>query len=104
MEHPLRVWREAHQMNQDEFAVYSGFTQSFISLLEAGKRRAGALNARKLLKAVHNEIPLDAFLYPEEYINSTGPAPTGPAEKPSLATPEQLAASPTNMQVAEAAC
>lgn len=46
--HPLRLWRNARQMTAAELAVKVGIHESYLSVIETGRRRASADVKRRL--------------------------------------------------------
>jgi transcriptional regulator with XRE-family HTH domain len=68
--HPLRLWREAHDLSQQEVAEACQLTQAMISYIEAGKKlpwRDALDNLR-----TYTGLPTDAFLRWREFMNEVG--------------------------------
>jgi hypothetical protein len=59
-ENPIRVFREWRGMKQQELALESGLTQSYLSDIENGRRRGTALRLRGVSHAL--KIPLDLLV------------------------------------------
>ncbi len=58
--HPLKVWREANSLNQEEAAAILGTTKPTISRLETGARTPSLTLAAKLSE--HTGISIDSFV------------------------------------------
>jgi len=58
--HPLRLWREAKNLSQQEVADACGVTQAMISYIEAGKKTPWGEALDKLRD--YTGLPADAFL------------------------------------------
>jgi transcriptional regulator with XRE-family HTH domain len=68
--HPLRLWREAHNLSQKEVAEACQMTQAMISYIEAGKK----LPWRDALESLrtYTGLPTDAFLRWREFMAEVG--------------------------------
>jgi transcriptional regulator with XRE-family HTH domain len=72
LNHPLRLWREAHNLSQKDVADACQVSQAMISYIEAGKK----LPWREALERlrIYTELPLDAFLRWPEFLQESGGA------------------------------
>jgi transcriptional regulator with XRE-family HTH domain len=70
IDHPLRLWREAHNLSQQEVADACELTQAMISYIEADKK----LPWRDALERLrtYTGLPLDAFLRWREFLQEIG--------------------------------
>ncbi|WP_245207971.1 helix-turn-helix domain-containing protein [Sediminibacillus dalangtanensis] len=61
----LRQYRLHHRMTQEELADLAGFSRSYYTEIETGKRNISLLNIRRLAEAL--DIPIkDLFDFPSE--------------------------------------
>jgi len=52
----LRIWREQHDLTQEDIAALTGRSQGFISRLESGERNLPPLDRAKFARAVGASI------------------------------------------------
>jgi transcriptional regulator with XRE-family HTH domain len=76
MNHPLGRWRWRHQMSQKTLSERCGLSQQMISAIESGERTPSA-DALKRLHEVTG-LPLEALLYPTEYLQANPDFLTAP--------------------------
>jgi transcriptional regulator with XRE-family HTH domain len=64
--HPLRQWRELHDVSQEAVADACGISQAAISYIEAGKKAPRG----KVVEALHDYtgLPPEAFLWWERFL------------------------------------
>lgn len=62
-EHPLRTWRQNHNLTQPQAAQRLGLTEPTLSRYESGKRMPRLKRAAKLSEITG--IPLDQFVMAE---------------------------------------
>jgi transcriptional regulator with XRE-family HTH domain len=68
--HPLRLWREAHNVSQEDLAKDCGVSQAMISYIEWDKK----LPWRDVLLCLCQQtgLPLDAFLRWQDFMAEIG--------------------------------
>jgi transcriptional regulator with XRE-family HTH domain len=64
--HPLRLWREAKDLSQQEVGEACGITQAMISYIEAGKKTPWGDALDKLRD--YTGLPADAFLRWQRFV------------------------------------
>jgi transcriptional regulator with XRE-family HTH domain len=71
--HPLRAWRQAAGISQEELAGKVGTTKSVISRIETGARDASAELLRKIADVTGNQVtPNDVLLRTEPDVRAAG--------------------------------
>lgn len=66
-EHPLKTWRAKASLSQAQFALRAQLRQCSISLIEKQRRRPSLAAAVRLVGATNGDLPLEAFLFPDEF-------------------------------------
>jgi transcriptional regulator with XRE-family HTH domain len=64
--HPLRLWREHHQLSQQAFAEACQISQPMVSQIESGYRVPLDSTLERLLD--YTGLPAEAFLLPERFL------------------------------------
>jgi transcriptional regulator with XRE-family HTH domain len=93
MEHPLRRYRERHQLSQDELAAASQTTKATISRIERGVRLPSWEMLKRIVAATGGELSANDFQPPpdgDEQPNS-GSGPSEASGVPPEATSLDLA-------------
>jgi transcriptional regulator with XRE-family HTH domain len=68
--HPLRLWREAHDISQKELAEACGISQAMISYIEWDTKLPWRDSLEKL--RARTGLPLDAFLRWQQFMEEVG--------------------------------
>jgi len=63
--HPLRVWRDARNMQQTELARLLKVTPSHISQIESGQKGCSLDMAVRIVDLTANEVPLRSLIRAE---------------------------------------
>ena len=67
----IRSWREARNLTQEEFAAKVGFSRSYITEIETGKRNISILNFLKIITSldVDPKFINDLFVELKKYMD-----------------------------------
>lgn len=88
--HPFRKWLREHKIPERKAAESLGMPYSTLRCYLILLRKTPPVVARRFRKFTNEELPLEAFLFPEDYMTSAKPVPPSSADDSSIETETQL--------------